>query len=438
MSNIVVKCPAKINLTLEILNKREDGFHNIQSVMQTIDLFDILTISVEKSEELEIKLSGTSKEIPYDERNLVYKAVKLFVEQLYPRPYGERVEFQNEERVSEIRVRGQNYKTIYDKATLEKAKNLRKSTTDTEKILWFCLRNRRLNNLKFNRQVPIGNYIADFVCKEQKLIIELDGSGHLKKEQIKHDLKRQQFLESEGYKIVRFFNTDIFNNLDNVLESIYLTVNSPLTPMGRGKNDETQQHKISVHIEKNIPIAAGLAGGSTDAAGTLWGLNKLFDNVLSSEELHALCAKLGSDLNFCLEGGCQLTTSRGEILEKLDFTEFDLSLIKPKNLGISAKEAYTKFSQLEKKPNLDMTTKLIEAIKSGNARIQDFLHNDLEVAVFHDYKDLQTIKHALPTSIMSGSGSTYFILEKNIANINENFWIKTELKSIPYGVYELI
>lgn len=303
MRELKVKCPAKINLTLEILNKREDGFHNIQSVMQTINLFDILTIKVEESEKFEIKLSGNSNEIPYDERNLVYKAAEMF------------------------------------------------------------FKGRRQEGKKAGRQefsgLPSSPPVLQPSCK------------------------------------------------------------------------------ISVHIEKNIPIAAGLAGGSTDAAGTLYGLNKLFDNVLTDSELHALCAKLGSDLNFCLEGGCQLTTGRGEILQKLPFNEFDVSLIKPKQLGISAKEAYTKFSQLEDKPNLNMTKKLIETLKSGDADIEDFLHNDLEVAVINDYNELQEIKMKYPDSIMSGSGSTFFVLSKNIKNINNDYWIKTDLKSIPYGVAEL-
>lgn len=285
MGEIKVKCPAKINLTLEILNKREDGFHNIQSVMQTISLFDILTIKVEKSNDFKIKLSGTSDEIPYDERNLVYKAIKLFFD------------------------------------------------------------------------LPLTSHF------------------------------------------------------------------SPST--------------VSVHIEKNIPVAAGLAGGSTDAAGVIWGLNKLFDNVLKNEQLHELCAKLGSDLNFCLEGGCQLTTGRGEILERLPFVEFDLSLIKPKNLGISAKEAYTKFSQLKDKPNLDMTTKLVDSLRGGSSEIQKFLHNDLEVALIDDYKELKQIKTEFPDSIMSGSGSTFFVLKKEIDNITEKFWLKTGMKSVSEGVSEL-
>jgi 4-diphosphocytidyl-2-C-methyl-D-erythritol kinase len=195
----------------------------------------------------------------------------------------------------------------------------------------------------------------------------------------------------------------------------------------------------------------------------------------SKKELHALCAQLGSDLNFCLEGGCQLATGRGEILEKLPFQEFSLSLIKPKNLGISAKEAYTKLSdlklqsksdlkqqgrsgiparqhesdnaliaiQLKNKTNLNMTKKLVKALKKGNADIDDFLQNDLEFALVEDYKELQAIRMEYPEALMSGSGSTFFILEHNISKqgvstpcLNEKFWIKSGLKSIPHGVCE--
>ncbi|HPT41938.1 MAG TPA: hypothetical protein PLG15_06100, partial [Candidatus Gastranaerophilaceae bacterium] len=194
-------------------------------------------------------------------------------------------------------------------------------------------------------------------------------------------------------------------------------------------------HKISVFIEKNIPVSAGLAGGSTDAAGTLWGLNKIFSDVLSKEELHKLCAKLGSDLNFCLEGGCQLATGRGEILERLPFQEFCLALIKPKNLGISAKEAYTKFSQLKVKPNLNMSAKLIAALKSGE-NIVPFLHNDLETALIGDYAQLLEIKKLYPKTIMSGSGSAFFAIGERIS-AQDKFWAKNALKSINYGIAEV-
>lgn len=470
MHEIKVKCPAKINLTLEILNKREDGFHNIQSVMQTIDLFDILTIKIEKSDEFEIKLSGSSDEIPYDERNLVYKATELFMNVLYPSPPVGEGGWKPDEGLKEL--------------IKERAKYLRNNLTKPEDVLWYYLRNRRFIDLKFRRQVPMKKYILDFVCLEKKLIIELDGSQHLGDKAIKYDIKRDNFFKNQGFRILRFYNSEIFNNLEGVLEVIYLSANDenyiqpiedrgrtckdiepphpqPLSHKGRGGNAPNpqidsihhSQFTIDIHIEKNIPIAAGLAGGSTDAAGTLWGLNKLFDNVLSDKELHELCAQLGSDLNFCLKGGCQLATSRGEILEKLPFQEFSLSLIKPKNLGISAKEAYTKFSELESKPNLNMTEKLVTALKRAEVRsdeqhptdynlnLQEFLHNDLEIALIEDYEELKQIKTAYPNSLMSGSGSTFFILEHNICKqevstpcLNEKFWIKSGLKSIHYGV----
>ena len=80
---VKVKTPAKINLTLEVTAKRPDGFHNIQSIMQMINLYDYLTINVEKSDKLEINLSGNNPNIPYNEKNIVYKAILLFVEKFF-------------------------------------------------------------------------------------------------------------------------------------------------------------------------------------------------------------------------------------------------------------------------------------------------------------------------------------------------------------------
>ncbi len=262
---IKVSCPAKINLTLEVVNRREDGFHNIKSIMQTVSLYDYLTIEAKKAETTEITLSGTSEEIPYNEKNLIYKAAKLFL----------------------------------------------------------------------------------------------------------------------------------------------------------GESGISAQ--INIFIEKNIPIAAGLAGGSTDAAGTLYGLNEILGQPFSREKLHELCSSLGSDLNVCLEGGTLLATSRGEVIEKLDCDiNYPVTLIKPKTLGISAKEAYTKYAAKKIKQKNTMTEKMIDAIKNQHD-IQAFLYNDLEYAIFDDYKELQTIKEKLPASIMSGSGSTYFIL----GNLKENIFDDT-------------
>ena len=259
MLSVKIQCPAKINLTLKVLGKRSDGFHDIESVMQTISLYDYLTMSVEPSDILQIELSGNSNEIPYNEKNLVYKAAKLF-------------------------------------------------------------------------------------CDELKT-----------------------------------------------------------------------SSKISIYIEKNIPVAAGLAGGSTDAAGTLFGLNEIFERPFNQKKLHEMCAKLGSDLNVCLMGGRVLSKGRGEIVEQLEFEPFNLSLIKPENLGISAKEAYQKFAQKEK----------------NNERNQYV--NDLEWAIIGDYKDLQEIKSKYPSAIMSGSGSTYYIINDTFQN-QKGYWISNNLFAVEFGV----
>lgn len=262
MKSIKVQCPAKINLNLKVTGKRDDGFHNIESVMQTISLYDYLSISMIESEKNIISLSGNSNEIPYDERNLVYKAAKMFLDEKVKAP-----------------------------------------------------------------------------------------------------------------------------------------------------------KKIVIYIEKNIPVSAGLAGGSTDAAGTLYGLNKLNDDILSDTELHEMASRLGSDLNVCLKGGCLMCTGRGEKISQRLYNECDVSLIKPVNLGISAKEAYTKFSE--------------KHAHSDDGR-SDYV-NDLEWAVIEDYEPLRYIKEKYPSAVMTGSGSTYFSLEEDFEPEN-GFWVKNCILTTTEGV----
>lgn len=254
---IKVKCPAKVNLDLKVSPIREDGFHSITSIMQTISLFDYLTISI--SEGSEIILNGNSEEIPYNEKNICYKAAKLF------------------------------------------------------------------------------------------------------------------------------------------LDSI------------------NKNYKVEIYIEKNIPVCAGLAGGSTDGAGVLYGLNKLLNEPLNKSELHKLASKLGSDLNLCLEGGKQLCEGRGEILTPQEFIEFPITLVKPKNLKISAAEAYKAFDNLKEKSSIA---------------------NDLEYALLDKYKELQFL-HSKGLQ-MSGSGPTFFALKEKLDFIlDDNYQIIENLKAINYGVVEV-
>lgn len=109
---------------------------------------------------------------------------------------------------------------LYNQKALSNAKILRQNQTDCEYIMWQNLRGRRLNNIKFRRQIPIGKYIADFLNLEKKLIIELDGSQHLDDKQIEYDNLRIEFLIQLGYKVLRFNNNDIMNNLETVLNVI--------------------------------------------------------------------------------------------------------------------------------------------------------------------------------------------------------------------------
>jgi very-short-patch-repair endonuclease len=101
-----------------------------------------------------------------------------------------------------------------------RARVLRSNATSAEDVLWFHLRNRHLNGFKFVRQGPVENYFADFICKEQRLIVEVDGGTHSEPHETEGDGERTTALEKLGYKIFRVQNIDIYENIDGVLEHI--------------------------------------------------------------------------------------------------------------------------------------------------------------------------------------------------------------------------
>ena len=100
------------------------------------------------------------------------------------------------------------------------ARELRKNQTEVEKILWFQLRGRKLAGIKFKRQELIKPYIVDFVSYEKMLIIELDGGQHTDPNHMTKDNIRTKFLEKLGFKVVRFWDNDVYNNIEGVLEVI--------------------------------------------------------------------------------------------------------------------------------------------------------------------------------------------------------------------------
>lgn len=102
------------------------------------------------------------------------------------------------------------------------ARQLRKAQTDAETLLWFLLRDRRFCGFKFRRQYPLGGYILDFYCSTAKVAIELDGGGHNSEEQRLYDQVRTKTLAGAGIRVVRFWNNDVLNSLENVLEEIHV------------------------------------------------------------------------------------------------------------------------------------------------------------------------------------------------------------------------
>lgn len=109
-----------------------------------------------------------------------------------------------------------------EKGTVRKAKQLRRTMTRAEVILWQHLRKRQMAGHRFRRQVPIGPYIADFACVQAKLIIEVDGATHSETAEIARDVRRTTFLEQQGWQVHRIWNTEVYENLKGVLEMVFM------------------------------------------------------------------------------------------------------------------------------------------------------------------------------------------------------------------------
>lgn len=255
MEKIQQKAYAKINIGLDVLRRREDGYHEVKMIMQTVDLYDDLTF--EKTEEPGIVLEIDNVELPTDQDNLIYRAAKLLMEE---------------------------------------------------------------KNVK------------------------------------------------EGVKI---------------------------------------------SLVKRIPIAAGMAGGSSDAAATFRGLNELFSLGYSTEELQKLGVKLGADIPYCIVGGTMLSEGIGEILSPLPSPpECCLVIAKP-DINVSTKFVYENLhaNSLKIHPDIDG---MIDAIKAGDLNgVTDRLGNVLETVTVKEYPIIDEIKTCCreagaENALMSGSGPTVF------------------------------
>jgi len=261
MRELKIKAYAKINLTLDVLGKRADGYHELSTIMQTIDLTDTITL---REREAGITLISSSPDIPIDKGNIAYQAAELFL-------------------------------------------------------------------------------------SEQNLF--------------------------------------------------------------RG---------VEITIQKNIPIMAGLAGGSADAAAVLRGLKELWDLEIAEEKLWEMANQLGSDVAFCLKGGTCLGTGRGEILTPLTSAPpLWLVVAKPK-LSVSTAEVYGNLNlrSIKKRPN---NVAMIKALEEGNPEvISQQLCNVLETVTLRMHPTLVKMKDKIKEMgalgvLMSGSGPTLFAFTSTLA-----------------------
>ena len=261
MNSITLKSRAKINLSIDVLGKRQDGYHLVEMIMQTIDLYDLIEINEKDNDQITIK--STSDEIPLDCNNLVYKAANL----------------------------------------IKKTFNINKG--------------------------------------------------------------------------------------------------------------------VEIHIKKNIPVAAGMAGGSSNAAAVLVGLNKLWNLNLSNQQLEKIGLKLGADVPFCINGGAVLASGIGEELTPIKGLTKDVCILvcKP-DLFVSTKEVYECIDSkdIDKRPNNKF---LIECLKNEDTRqLAENMFNVLEGVtmdkhpVIQQIKDIMTNNRALG-AMMSGSGPTVFGFYEN-------------------------
>lgn len=169
-------------------------------------------------------------------------------------------------------------------------------------------------------------------------------------------------------------------------------------------------HGAAIHLEKRVPVGAGLGGGSSDAAATLRALNRLWDLRLPRERLLEIAARLGSDVPFALRGGTAVGRGRGELLEPLPTPALWLALARP-SFGVPTPQAYRLFRPA---PAAAPLGSFLAALASGEPeRIAPLLRNDLEAGVFSQWPELTALRERLLAAgalgaRMTGSGSVLF------------------------------
>lgn len=237
----------------------------------------------------------------------------------------------------------------------------------------------------------------------------------------------------DGYHLVRMImqTVDLYDVITIERQpqpGISLTTNRPDLPTNKDNlifqaanlllNEYTISEGVRIHLEKHIPIAAGMAGGSADCAATLTGINELFSLGLSKEELQKRAVTLGADVPYCILGGTALSEGIGEVLTPItNVPPCKILLVKP-NIDVSTKWVYTtlRWNELTSHPDIDG---MIDALNNHSLEgVSNKMENVLETVTIPSYPVIKQIKDKMmelgaANAMMSGSGPTVFGLFPN-------------------------
>lgn len=251
-----------------------------------------------------------------------------------------------------------------------------------------------------------------------KLNLSLDVTG--KRENGYHDIKtlmvmtdlydEMKFSKSDKLEILGDFDFDM---KENFIYKAYLAL----------RDYVAKDLPFKVEIEKNIPMAGGLAGGTSNGAGTFYALNDLYDLKIPKKDLIKLSSSLGADFTYMMTGGTKLASGIGEILEEVRPIELDNVLIVNPGYGVSTKEVYESIKIEEKRIDFD---EVLQALYDLDIkRLNKVLENKMEDVVFEKHRDLLEIKNKMrefnSASLMSGSGATIFGIFENKNDLEDAY-----------------
>lgn len=251
-----------------------------------------------------------------------------------------------------------------------------------------------------------------------KLNLSLDVTG--KRENGYHDIKtlmvmtdlydEMKFSKSDKLEILGDFDFDM---KENFIYKAYLAL----------RDYVAKDLPFKVEIEKNIPMAGGLAGGTSNGAGTFYALNDLYDLKIPKKDLIKLSSSLGADFTYMMTGGTKLASGIGEILEEVRPIELDNVLVVNPGYGVSTKEVYESIKIDEKRIDFD---EVLQALYDLDIkRLNKVLENKMEDVVFEKHRDLLEIKNKMrefnSASLMSGSGATIFGIFENKNDLEDAY-----------------